>query len=310
MTTIARICAAPALAVVAALALAGPADASRHRSVSDALPKGWAKSHGAVGGAAADPDQDGLSNWGEWRAGTRPRKADSDADGVRDDREDRDRDALENGVEDDIRTDPRSRDTDRDGVRDGAEDADRDGLSNAAETRSGHDPRKRDSDGDGRRDGDERSGVIAAVDGDLVTLALDAGGSVTARVDADTDLECDGGHDGRGSDDDEPYGDDPSDDDGTADQGSGDGSADDADDHPSEDDGDDDHRSRGGSDDDEDDDHGDDDGRHRGGDDRGGDRHLAGASSCAALTVGSIVESAEIAVRADGFVFTKLELRD
>ena len=39
------------------------------------LPKRWAKQHEAKGGAKADPDDDGLGNWGEWRARTKPRKA-------------------------------------------------------------------------------------------------------------------------------------------------------------------------------------------------------------------------------------------
>ena len=133
MRTIGRTSVAVTVAVAATLALAGSAAAQDKSVRSEVLPKGWATAHGARGGATADPDRDGLSNWGEWRSGTRPRAADSDRDGIRDDREDRDGDGLGNAAEVALGTDPRRRDTDADGVTDGAEDADCDGLANAAE---------------------------------------------------------------------------------------------------------------------------------------------------------------------------------
>ena len=55
----------------------------------------------------ARPRQDGLTNWGEYRAGTNPRRRDSDRDGISDALEDRDRDRLVNAEEIAAGTDPR-----------------------------------------------------------------------------------------------------------------------------------------------------------------------------------------------------------
>src|SRR3954468_11904649 len=131
------------LACTAALLVAVPASAApAHKRV----PQAWAKSHhvGAKQGAR-DTDKDGLSNWGEYRASTNPRRRDSDKDGLSDALENRDRDGLTNAEEVAAGTDPKRRDTDRDGVSDGREDRDRDGLRNADEGPTGHDLTKRDS---------------------------------------------------------------------------------------------------------------------------------------------------------------------
>ena len=155
MTRIARAGALLALALLTALALAGPATAKKKprkpgkgAESAKVLPKHWSKQHKAKG-ARADPDDDGLSSWGEYRSHTKPRRADTDKDGVGDAEEDYDRDGFDNGSELVAGTDPGRKDTDRDGTRDGAEDADKDGLSNAAEDETGNHPRKRDTDGDG-----------------------------------------------------------------------------------------------------------------------------------------------------------------
>jgi hypothetical protein len=187
-----------ALALLTALALAAPAGAAdqphrKHgKSAGDSkvLPKQWVKRHKAKG-AAADPDDDGLSNWGEYRSHTSPKRGDSDRDGIGDADEDRDRDRLDNGSEEDAGTDPARRDTDRDGKRDDREDADQDGLGNGAEDRTGHDPGDPDTDDDGIRDGDENAGVVKAFDGTTLTIALAAGGSLTGALDADGDVDCD-----------------------------------------------------------------------------------------------------------------------
>lgn len=180
-----------------ALSLAGPAAASKprhdrgegaHRAKT--LPKHWSKHH-KVKRATADPDRDGLTNWGEFRAGTKPRRDDSDRDGLGDAQEDYDRDRLDNGSEEDARTDPRVKDTNRNGVRDGAEDPDRDRLANVAEDRTGTTPRNPDSDGDGRLDGDENAGVVQAFDGHTLTIALAGGGTLTGVIDADSFVSCD-----------------------------------------------------------------------------------------------------------------------
>jgi hypothetical protein len=197
MTRIARAGALLALALLTALALAGPATAKKKprkpgkgAESAKVLPKHWSKQHKAKG-ARADPDDDGLSNWGEYRSHTKPRRADTDKDGVGDAEEDYDRDGFDNGSELVAGTDPGRKDTDRDGTRDGAEDADKDGLSNAAEDETGNHPRKRDTDGDGILDGDENAGVVAAFDGTNVTIALAAGGTLTAAIGAETAVGCD-----------------------------------------------------------------------------------------------------------------------
>jgi hypothetical protein len=197
MNRIARAGALLALALLTALSLAGPATAKKkpHKDgkraqVAKTLPKKWSKQHKAKG-AKADPDDDGLSNWGEWRSHTKPKKADSDKDGTGDAQEDYDGDGLDNGSEVDAGTDPGRKDTDRDGTKDGAEDADKDGLTNAAEDRTGNHPRKPDTDGDGIKDGDENAGVVKWFDGTTLTIALAVGGTLTAVVDEATEVGCD-----------------------------------------------------------------------------------------------------------------------
>jgi hypothetical protein len=197
MTRIARAGALLALALLTVLAPAGPAGAKEKppehgdgAQVAKPLPAHWAEQH-KVRGAKADPDDDGLSNRGEWRSRTKPKKADSDRDGIGDAHEDRDRDGLDNGSEEDAGTDPGRKDTDRDGTRDGAEDADGDGLTNAAEDRVGSHPARADTDGDGIGDGDEHAGTVQAFDGATLTIALAAGGTLTAVVDETTLVGCD-----------------------------------------------------------------------------------------------------------------------
>jgi hypothetical protein len=151
-----------ALALAALLVLAASAAAKPQH-----LPKRWAKKN-HVAQAARDTDGDGLSNWGEWRSGT----------------------------------DPRKRDTDHDGVRDGAEDRDRDGLRNADEVALGADPRRPDSDRDGIRDDCDTYGVsgsVVSVSASAVTLRLDGGATVTATLTADSVVGC---GDETGADDD------------------------------------------------------------------------------------------------------------
>ena len=125
-----------------------------------------------------DRDRDGLPD--RWERVHRVKAPGADAD----------RDGLSNLVELLARTNPRKRDTDRDRTPDGREDPDRDGLDNRGEARSGNHPRKRDTDGDGILDGRENAGVVTAVAGDLVTIRLFAGGSLTGRLSDETFLMC------------------------------------------------------------------------------------------------------------------------
>jgi hypothetical protein len=195
MTRIARVGAVLALALLTALALAGPATAKKkpgkdkRAQSAKVLPKKWAKKYKAKS-AQADPDRDGLTNWGEYRSHTKPKKTDSDKDGIGDAQEDYDRDGVDNGTELDARTDPGRKDTDRDGTKDGAEDPDKDRLTNAAEDTTGNHPRKADTDGDGIADGDENAGTVTAFDGTTLTIALAVGGALTGTVDELTDVAC------------------------------------------------------------------------------------------------------------------------
>ena len=89
---------------------------------------------GAVPVLGADTDGDGLRDGFERRYGvSSPMSADSDGDGVVDSAEDSDGDRLSDLGEQKYSTNPRRRDSDGDGRPDGAEDADRDGRSNALE---------------------------------------------------------------------------------------------------------------------------------------------------------------------------------
>ncbi len=110
--------------------------------------------------AVGDPDTDGLDNTAEQAAGSSPRAADTDRDGLGD--------AEEVGVHG---TDPNAPDTDGDGLDDAFEvanqfdprsadapgDADADGLDDRAESLRGTDPRDPDTDGDGLVDSAEVS---------------------------------------------------------------------------------------------------------------------------------------------------------
>lgn len=94
----------------------------------DGLPDWWEIRYGLnpndngsvnpINGASGDPDADTLTNAQEFALGTNPTNADTDGDGVRDDRE------TDTGVwvsANDTGTDPLNPDTDGDGLRDGVE---------------------------------------------------------------------------------------------------------------------------------------------------------------------------------------------
>lgn len=130
-------------------------------------------------GTDPDPDRDRLYNKVEQRLGTKPRKYDSDNDGLSDGDEvrkhktnplmaDTDGDGLSDGDEVNIHdTDPLKADSDGDGLSDGDEvqlyrtkplvaDTDGDGLSDGDEVKKYKTkPRMADSDADGLSDGDE-----------------------------------------------------------------------------------------------------------------------------------------------------------
>ena len=104
-------------------------------SDGDMLPDEWEwRNIGSLGrDGTGDLDNDGLSDFDEYAAGTNPASADTDGDGLPDAWE------IANGL------DPLD-------VSDAALDSDGDGLSNLAEFEAGTDPAKADTDGDGLPD--------------------------------------------------------------------------------------------------------------------------------------------------------------
>jgi hypothetical protein len=310
------------VAAVALLVLPATASAKRHHAPKDRNHDGiadkWAKRHHLGKGkdmAKADPDKDDLTNRGEFRSHTDPRKADTDGDGVGDANEDRDSDSVDNGNELREHTNPCRADSDGDGKRDGKEDADRDDLNNAGEDGAGTDPVDPDSDGDGVKDGDERAGEIVSFDGTTLTLRLFGGSTLSGTVDEDTFIDCgqdaDEGDD-ESADDDGWVDTDPDekvvaredlgDDDPGADDGSDDGSADDG----SFDDGSDDGATDDG-DDAGDDDLGDDSGDDSGDD---GDWSDDDSGSCPTDTLkpGAVVNEADVSFTGKGAFFDAIEL--
>ena len=167
------------------------APAAQAAPAAKRLPVAWAAANKLTRTQGArDTDRDGLINWGEYRAGTNPRKRDSDRDGITDALEDRDHDHLTNAEELAAGTDPRKRDSDRDRVPDGREDRDRDGLANRYERATGHDLTKRDSDGDGVLDGRDNAGWVTTASPTSVTIRLAVGGTLTGRLTADSWVDC------------------------------------------------------------------------------------------------------------------------
>lgn len=75
------------VALALALSLGAIATASAQDRNHDRIPDRWERQHGLslkVNQAKRDQDRDDLANRGEYRAGTDPREADSDGDGVAD----------------------------------------------------------------------------------------------------------------------------------------------------------------------------------------------------------------------------------
>ena len=107
----------------------------------DGLPDIWEKMNGldptSATDAAADADNDGLTNLQEFQHGTNPLVADTDSDGMPD------------GWEVTYSLNPR--------LTDAALDKDNDGLTNIAEYQTGTNPSNRDTDNDGFGDGEEVS---------------------------------------------------------------------------------------------------------------------------------------------------------
>jgi hypothetical protein len=159
-------------------------------------------------------------------------------------------------------------------------DQDHDGLKNKAEYRAHMDPRDADSDNDGVEDGQEHAGKVVSFDG--TTLVVDVFGStpLTAKVTADTEIECDPGDDnGEGEVETHAWRNEGGDE--------GDGQSGDEGDHN---------------------DQGDDDQGEDNNDQ--GDDEESDDESCpdGALAPGAIVQEAELSLTSAGLVFEKIEL--
>ena len=137
--------------------------------------------------AAADPDNDGLSNGQEVILGTDPNDADSDNDGIDDGAE-----VGNDGVVGPNDTNPLDADSDDDGLGDGAELIGQDGSPNNGDET---DPLNPDSDNDGVNDGTEvgvTTGVPAgASDGNATPFAGTDTGSPNFVADADPSTKTD-----------------------------------------------------------------------------------------------------------------------
>jgi hypothetical protein len=167
-------------------------------------------------------------------------------------------------------------------VKQAGRDQDRDGLKNRGEFRARLNPRDSDTDNDGVKDGDEDAGTVTSFEGGVLTIALAKGGSLSAKVTDETEVECD--------------------DDAGDDRGHDEGDDDRGDDHARAS-GDGDHGDDGPGDDQHGDD-GDDDGEH---DDHGGD---ANNEECGtdALVAGTKVLEAELHVVGGEAVWEDVEL--
>jgi hypothetical protein len=303
-----------AAAALGLLVLPSAASAKRHNPVRDrnhdGIPDKWEKrfhlSTKSPGVAQGDPDRDGLTNRGEFLAGTSPRATDTNRNGVSDANEDPDRDGVRNSNELRERTHPRKADTNRNGRKDGREDADRDKLNNMGEDQAGTDPMDPDTDGDGVKDGNEEAGRIVSFDGTTLTISLFGGSQLSGTVNADTFIDC-----GDGSSSDDPTGsgstDDPSGDDPSGDDPSGDDPS--VDDPPVDEGGD----------------QGVDDGSLQpGGEDESSDPSLddgssdptlddgsGGGAGCStdSLTAGAVVEEASVTATPDGAFFDAITLK-
>lgn len=118
--------------------------------------------------------------------------ADSDGDGVRDDRADPDNDTLTTKTEVRNGTNPFRADTDRDGLDDDTElalgtdpterDSDGDGLSDGEERDLGTDPTAADTDGDGVVDGNESFTTTTANESLGVSVAVTGQGDLAEGV--------------------------------------------------------------------------------------------------------------------------------
>lgn len=160
----------------------GPLDAD-----SDAAPTPQNEADNGVIDGLEDFDNDTVSTYKEYQAGTDPLVADTDGDG------------LSDGFELEYKLlDPTTNDTDGDGTPDGAEDFDEDTLTNSEEAALGTSPTAADTDRDTLRDDREQTDLGTEPDEyDTDSDGLDDGTEVELGTDPlDPDTDGDGVLDG------------------------------------------------------------------------------------------------------------------
>jgi len=185
-----------------------------------------------------DYDGDGLTNLGEYNAGTEPYYSDTDGDGMKDGFEvtyllnpllasdagsDADSDGLSNLWEYKLKLNPRLTDSDSNGISDALEDNEQDGLANLTElTTHSTDPSQPDTDMDtlpdgwelangfdptvhNGTDGDATNDATADPDGDGLNNSQEADNETKAKnADSDGDGVDDGTEVGQGSNPNDP----------------------------------------------------------------------------------------------------------
>ena len=123
----------------------------------DGIPDKWETQYHLSGAdiPKRDDDKDGLTNLQEYLAGTNPRMADTNKNGISDANEDNDKDGVNNRQEFVLGTNPLLSDTNKNGISDADEDNDHDGLTNEQEFQIKDNPNSKDSDKDGISDANE-----------------------------------------------------------------------------------------------------------------------------------------------------------
>jgi hypothetical protein len=149
------------LMALPAAAMAKPRDRNHDRIPDKWEHKFHLSTHRNV--ANGDPDHDGLNNLGEFRSGTNPRNADTNANGI----------------------------------NDANDDQDHDGVSNVDEQQEGTNPRNPDTNHNGVEDGNEVGGTIVSFTEDsanpgtgVLTIKLADNSTISGKVDSSTEIEC------------------------------------------------------------------------------------------------------------------------
>lgn len=171
---------------------------------------------------------------------------------------------------------------------------DGDKLRNRAEFLAGDNPRKADTNGDGVMDGADNAGTIASFDGESGRLVINlfGGETVSGLVTEETEIKCEDHSGASTSSDGVEAGDDEG----------GDGEAEPGDDNGGEEEAGDDNGGNG------EEEPGDDNGGEEADDDNSGPGSEGGNCTTADLTIGAVVQEAELKIAGGQATFEKVEL--